>query len=164
MLKDIYGVTANLHSKQRSPNVSVYHAFEDEDKVVILQKIALKGESPLKVGGKLDKGNIIGIMADFGFQRYDRYKTVRVDGVNSIHWGGGTNNIVALFKNKRDAMKCFKTKNLTYWDDRFLDASIETLNEIGTEINIPINVDERIAKAIDGNRLREFLIAAREPR
>lgn len=163
MIKELYGVTANLHKQENPRNISVYRAFVTDSQQALLEKIALRGESSIRVGGTLNIGTVVAITADYGFQRYDRYKSYRVDGVNSIHWGGGTNRIIALFKNMDSALHCFETNNLYYWDERFLDSTIEVITEIGPEINIPINLDERLANSIKQNRLKDFLIAVRVP-
>ncbi len=115
---------------------SVYRISSERDEKgwPIVEKIALRGESAVKLGGRLHNGHFVGIMKD-EINLYDAVwregRPQRPDEVNIVHWGGHTSPIVGLFLNRKEAMRCFKSKNQKNCDSRWRKQTEETLKAIG---------------------------------
>ena len=119
---------------------SVYRVTDqkEEHDWPIVEKIELKGQSKIPVGGRLLNGHFIGITPDRIFlydEDHPRSDGKRLDPlrVNTAFWGGGTSPIVALFLNKEEAISCLKADNLRQCDARWRKQTGETLKVIGKE-------------------------------
>jgi len=107
----------------------------DEKGYPIVEKIALKGESKVPVGGRLKNGYLVGITRD-GILLYDEDhprpdKPQDPKEVNIAFWGGHTSPIVALFLNKEEAIECLNSSGLQNCDSRWRKQTEETLKAIG---------------------------------
>lgn len=104
-------------------------------------KIALKGESEIKIGEKLEKSAMIsvgrqlqafipeggGLTSQFvGFERH-------LENVNTYYHGGQTSDIVALFRSKKSAMRCLASDDLQSYDPRWKRATKGVLRAIGED-------------------------------
>lgn len=128
MINEFYAVT----------RTSVYHVkdkgSDDRPEVV---KIALRGSSAVPIGGKLEGGYMVAIAHGIimyipeggGYSTYER----RLEGVNTRYWGDSTSSIVALFKTKAAAMKCFKIGSSIRCDPRWLKQTKSVIEAIGQD-------------------------------
>ena len=120
---------------------SVYRVSsqKDEKGFPVVEKIALRGESAVPVGGRLHNGHLVGIMKteiNLYYEDYSpfsgrREQPQRPEEVNIHYWGGHTSPIVALFLNKEEAMSCFNSENQKNCDPRWRKQTEETLGAIG---------------------------------
>jgi len=119
---------------------SVYEVkAKDRDGCPSATKIALRGESHIKVGEKLEKSMMISIGSNLtafipeGSGWISPMTTVerRMENVNTFYHGGQTSQIVALFKSKKSAMLCFGQDNLQPYDSRWKIATKGVLAAIG---------------------------------
>src|SRR3989338_5878524 len=102
-----------------------------------IKKIALKGESKVRVGQVISNGTMLAICDTLimfipeggGFTSFER----QISGVNTRYWGGGTSKIVALFKEEKDARFCLNNhiKNNQKYEQKWRQKTIETLRAIG---------------------------------
>ncbi len=164
-MQRFYGLTVYFDPDTKAEvSRSVYEVFINKDKRVVTKKIALQGPSSIAVGGELTLGSVLGILGNKGLQRFDTVRDRRVDEVNTVHWGGGSTSLVALFCRKDAALNCFKANNLKHWDQRFLDASINTIRKIEMAKDYRITLDRSLQRAVQENRLQQYLIAVAEER
>ncbi|MCG7851023.1 MAG: hypothetical protein MIO92_00720, partial [Methanosarcinaceae archaeon] len=56
---------------------------------------------------------------------------IHLEQVNTVYWGWGSSLIVALFKTKTEAMKCFGNTDLKPCDPRWLKSTKLVLEAIG---------------------------------
>jgi hypothetical protein len=117
---------------------SVYHAAHEERNVFPrVEKIALKGESVFPVGYMLSGGTMLAICKDLimyvpeGGGLMNTTFERRIEYVNTYFWGDKTSSIIALFKTKEEAIRCFNKDNLIPCDPRWLKETREVLGEIG---------------------------------
>ena len=117
---------------------SVYHAAHEEGKALPrVEKIALKGESVFPVGYVLDGGTMLAICKDLimyvpeGGGLMNTTFERRIEYVNTRFWGDKTSSIIALFKTKEEALRCFDEKDTVPCDPRWLKETTEVLSEIG---------------------------------
>jgi hypothetical protein len=96
----------------------------------IVEKVALCGESRVKVGGRLKGGTSVGVARGF-ILLYDSHKGQPPEMVNTIHWGGYTSGVIGLFMRKREAMACLKTKYKEILDPRWKAQTEEVRRRIG---------------------------------
>lgn len=155
-LDEFYGVTAEIPDGKKALTVSLYKAFVDEDGSSTLKKIALSGESEIGVMQKLEGKRSVAITFDRGFYRYNLERVLRIWDTNTRHFGPHSNPIVGLFINRDDAFTCFNSKKLKYWDKRFWSQTTDLLKEIGTQIDQPFNLDNKLAKAVEENNLEQM--------
>lgn len=158
MINQFYGVT--LH--RNSGHVSIYEATLT-DHTVVAKKIKENHsvDSVVDIDEVLKNGYVLGVMSDTrGFVMYSQgSRAHRPDGVNTSLWGGNTSPFVGLFTDLDDAIKCLNYSDLTYWDERFLDSSIETIKQIAaseSESN-RIRLDSSVATTLSHDRLRSYL-------
>lgn len=152
MIEKFYGITLSHDSSSKS-----LYEVRLENNEVVLQKVALEGESSIAVGGTLDLGNHLGIMYEGGMQRYDGWGGHRVDTVNTRYWGGGTTGLVALFIDKEKALNCFRSSDLTRWDKRFIDDSVETMAAIERAEHQKIRLDSNLHRSFQAGTIRKML-------
>ena len=128
---------------------SVYKVTDqiDDKGFPIVEKIALKGESSVPVGARLQNGDLVGISKDriclYSDEDDNTYPTKRTqrrsaEEVNTRFWGGGTSPIIALFFNEDEALKCLNTPDLEICDVRWRKQTEEVLATIGN--NHPVFV------------------------
>jgi len=125
-------------------SVYVISDKKDESGVPTVEKIALRGKSKIPVWGRLRNGSLVGITKERillyeGNRRDGRWQ--RPDEVNTVFWGGGTSQIIALFLKKEEAIACSNSENLEAWDSRWEKKTNETLKSIGD--NHPVFVLSR---------------------
>lgn len=120
---------------------------KDDSGFPIVEKIALRNESHVPVGGRLENGRLVGI-ASYGLVMYDEdhprgYSQPHQDPeeVNIAFWGGHTSPIVALFLRKDEAVECFDSSNLRMGDSRWRKQTEEVLQLIGD--NHPVFIISR---------------------
>jgi hypothetical protein len=106
-----------------------------ENRDPIVEKIALRGESRVQIGGRLHNGDFVGIMKG-GLVLYieDHPKDGRIqkpEEVNTAFWGGHTSPIIGLFLELEEAMACHNSENLEICDSRWRKETEETLRAIG---------------------------------
>lgn len=122
---------------------SVYRVSDekDEDGIPIVEKIALKGQSKILVGGRLKNGYLVGISRDriclYQDEEMSPYASINkehprpLEEVNTFFWGGTTSPIIALFFKKDEALKCLNSPDLKYCDPRWKEQTKEVLATIG---------------------------------
>lgn len=128
-----------------------------KEKEVTVKKIALNGESNIKVGDELTNGSVLAICHSYGLQRYYPHKGVRMDDVRTDNFGGGSAPIVGLFKTKESALKCFNSNTPYKWDKRFLQSSRRILKEVGIQTTEPVRLDSYLARAVSENKIAKYL-------
>lgn len=132
MLHEFYAVTIT----------SVYLVKDKgDDGFPSAEKIALRGKSSFPVGYKLQGGIMIAICK--GLQMYipegcglttPMFKSERrIEGVTKRWWGERSSPIVALFKDRDEALKCSECGDLQPCDSRWLEQTKAVLNEIGND-------------------------------
>jgi hypothetical protein len=107
----------------------------------VAKKIALKGESLIKVGDCLRGGTMIAICEylvvyfpeKYGFCHPMTGIERRIEMVNTFYWGGRTSLIVALFKTKKEAHSCFQDTKLQPCDQRWVEQTKNVLAAIGND-------------------------------
>ena len=130
MLSEFYAVT----------KTSVYHvnSRNEEENAPYLEKIAIRGESEIAVGEKLQYGYMVALTGigiilyvpeGGGITSHQR----RIEEVNNRWWGPNTSPVVALFLNKEDALRCNKQPGLIRCDPRWIDSTLEVVHAIGAE-------------------------------
>src|SRR3989338_3156829 len=101
-LHEFFAVT--LHTKGRS--VSIYRVTDkdSENKRPVVEKIALRGESGIPVGQRLNSGTFVGIryvglwlFGDESFQKQTSGKRRHSEEVEEFYQKGHTSPLVALF-------------------------------------------------------------------
>ena len=110
-------------------SVYVVKDEKDEKSCPIVEKIALRGESIIPVGGRLTGGYNVGIMFKAGIVMFPssmRHREPEL--VNVRQWGFCTSPIIALFLEKDNAMKCFNSDNLQDCDTRWKEETLKTLD------------------------------------
>jgi len=122
-----------LHEFYAVTQTSVYLVSDKRDKnfVPLVKKIALKGESKIPVGGRLKKGNLVGI-SRFGIILYDDSKR-RDPELNMVLWRGISSSITGLFFNKKQALACLYSKSLQMCDCRWQRQTKEVVEAIGKD-------------------------------
>jgi len=105
-LREFYAVT----------NTSVYLVSEerDPDGTPTVEKIALRSDSSIPVGGRLKYGHLVAVTPrgvflyheDFSPYSGPRDRPQRPEEVNTRYWGGSTSPVVGLFLNRPDAVGC----------------------------------------------------------
>ena len=101
----------------------------------VATKIALRGESELKIGAALEGGTMLAITTCLqmyipeggGITSFKR----EIEGVNTRYWFGHSSDIVALFSNEKAARECFSKSDLVTCDPRWLNSTREVLDRIG---------------------------------
>jgi hypothetical protein len=132
-LEEFYAVTASSRS------TSVYHIVAKGNDIPEVTKIEVKGYSTVHVGHKLQTGTMLAITQQLqmflpeggGVLGLTTSFERNIEHVNTFWWGGHSSAIVALFKNKGDALECFEHKRLTIADHRWLRQTTEVIEEIG---------------------------------
>jgi hypothetical protein len=118
---------------------SVYSVKDQKDEkgIPIVEKIALKGESKISVGQRLNGGSYVGITPE-GIILYDEDHPRNIgrlrqkpEEVNIAFYGGRTSPIVALFLSKDKSMVCFNSEGLKPSDSRWEKETKEVLRSIG---------------------------------
>lgn len=107
--------------------------WKDEKGEPEIEKIALKGESSVPIGGMITGGNLVGItkrgIVSYNNSSKNRY---RPEQVNILHHGGTTSPITALFIKVGEAKICFfESKNFQNCDPRWRKQTEEVLAAIG---------------------------------
>lgn len=120
---------------------SVYKAIiGGKGNVPCIIKIKLKGESKVPVGTKLSNGTMLAICKTLilfipeggGLSSTER----QISMVNTRYWGGGTSQIVALFKTEEEANFCVEhhtKKDHEQYRDGWQKSTIEVLRAIGND-------------------------------
>lgn len=123
-----------LHKFYAVTQTSVYLVTDKRDKnrVPLVKKIALKGESKIPVGGRLKEGSLVGITR-FGIILYDDIKGRDPELINIALWGGRSSPITALFLNKKQALACLNSKSLQMCDCRWQRQTKEVDEAIGKD-------------------------------
>ncbi len=152
MLKQFYAVTAWSYPY----SLGVYRVSLQGTNVQIL-KVFAKGNSDIQVGDELDHGNTLSVTYHKGLLRYNPYNYLRSDQLNPVHRGDHTSPIVGIFKTKTRALQCYKTKNLQYWDPRFLQDSIWALTQIATNEHPIVKLDSVLWRGFKADMLPQFL-------
>ncbi len=116
-------------------NTSVYHVeYDKKHNQAKATKIALKGESKVKLGQVLD-GPMVAIARWLqfyvpeggGLTSYER----KLEMINTKWWFGNTSNIVALFFEEEKARSClFDNNDLFSCDPRWLDSTRKVVDAI----------------------------------
>jgi len=129
LLNEFYAVT----------KTSVYHVKAHSPWVASATKIALRGESQVAVGQDIAEGGMIAIGK--GLQAYipEKYGMSHpLTGfernplnINTRYWGWSSSWIVALFKEKEEAMSCFNDTGQQKCDPRWIDSTKQVIKEIG---------------------------------
>lgn len=104
------------------------------------EKIALKGDSKIAVGGKVS-GIMIAIARNLQPFTPEGHAFVSpatsfvrdLAKVNTHWWGVGTSPIVALFLDKEEALACLTEEQLQPCDARWVKQTMAVLNEIGDD-------------------------------
>lgn len=128
-LDEFFALTLNSLTR----GVSVWRVSSKKERnIPIVEKIAIIGQSPIPVGGKLSGGSFAGVMKScILLYNTPNQKRQRPEEVNSAYWGGNTSPIAALFIKKDDAMVCLHSKGLKHCDPRWRKETEETLSKIG---------------------------------
>lgn len=155
MIKRFYAVTA--YNGNKAPKSASVYEVRIENNEAIVQKIALKGKSSLKVGDRLDKGSVVAVSHSSGLQRYTPHKGLRMDDVNTINFGGGSAPIVALFSRIDSAIRCLQKEELKNWDKRFKKSTEKVLRKIGVQTTELVRLDHRLFVAVNENKISEYL-------
>jgi len=126
-----------IHEFYAVTRTSVYRVSDERDEkgFPIVEKVALKGESPVSVGERLKNGHSVGIMKT-GIVLYDYWHKEhnrRPEMINTAHWGGETTPITGLFLRKKEAMKCLLAEDLQMCDKRWQQETEEVLRAIGDD-------------------------------
>jgi hypothetical protein len=129
-------------------SVYIVNDNKDESGIPTVEKIILREKSKVPVGGRLRNGKLVGITEERILLYYENYpgrgkRLQRPEDANE--WGGGTSQIIALFFNKEEAMKCSDSPDLKAWDPRWEKQTKEVLNSIGD--NHPVFVLSRTLTA-----------------
>ncbi len=118
---------------------SVYSVTDkrDENGWPIVEKIALRKESFIPIGGRLENGRLVGVTS-IGILLYDEDhprpgRRQLPEMVNIAFYGGKTSPIIALFLEKDEAMACSNSENLEISDLRWRGQTEEVLNMIGND-------------------------------
>ncbi len=128
MIERFYAVTTT----------SLYEVSAEKDGlgIPLVVKLALKGASLVKVGGRLHNGRLIAvtrlglILYDEEFPRPGRRQ--RIEEVSFIFWGGNTSPIIGLFLDIQEAIICFNClPNVKFGDKRWQKETQEVLDSIG---------------------------------
>ena len=129
MVQEFYAVTTT----------SVYHvqARDDNSPYPSATKIALKGPSRISVGGKLNGGRVIAItkrLVSYTPESGSAGTLPRtIEHINVHCWRMQSSSIVALFKTKEEALRCFEHNNCDAPDLRWAKETAEVLKEIGDD-------------------------------
>ncbi len=118
---------------------SVYEVGTEPDGRAFAKKIALSGSSNFPVGRKLKGADMIAIcknLVAFTPERYGMTSPLtaverRIEMVNTRWWGEQTSLIAALFKDKADALLCFRKADRVACDLRWAPFTKEVLAAIG---------------------------------
>lgn len=123
-----------IHEFFTVTQTSVYKVTDEKDEksCPLVEKMALKGESAIPIGGRLKGGYHVGIMFKAGIVLFPSSESYREpELVNIQSHGSKTSSIIALFLSKDEAVACLNSKNLQSCDARWKEETLETLNEIG---------------------------------
>src|SRR3989344_5269279 len=104
-----------------------------DDPCPVAKKIAIKGDiqsvtqNKIAIGTELKNGTMIAITHQLqayipeggGMTSFCR----KIEGVNTRWWGGHSSAIVALFTQKKDAMKCLSNSDLEECDPRWINST-----------------------------------------
>lgn len=112
-----------------------------EKSVPWMEKIALRRENQFNIGHKICDGTMISISRELtmflpvGRNHISLKPTVEREilYVSPAHWGAREEGIVALFLNKRAALKCFRYANSKPCDSNWRAETMEVLRAIGTK-------------------------------
>ena len=107
----------------------------------VVEKIALRGESGIPIGHRLNYGTFIGINKNglwlFGDTSFQNQKPGnrrrRAEEVEDFFQKGKTSPIVALFLTEDKARECFSVENLVRVDSRWRTETEEVLKAIGND-------------------------------
>ena len=119
---------------------SVYHVTSGGQYRASAVKIALEGDSNLPIGSELcSEYEMLAITKrlqafvpeKYGLARPNTDFETRVEMVNTFFWGASSSAIIALFKTKEEAIKCFDDTALEPCDKRWLESTRLVLREIG---------------------------------
>lgn len=105
------------------------------------EKIALRGESDIPIGGKIKSGGMIAIARRLQAFIPDGYGLAtplcsierRLEMVNVSWWQGRTSEIVALFLEQDAALDCFQQLDLEVCDPRWEKQTRQVIESIGDE-------------------------------
>ena len=118
---------------------SLYEVEVLGKKIPVLEKLALRGESSIPVGGKfigedkiLSIGRQLILFIPEGGGYIGSFER-KIEQVNTRYWGAQTSPIIALFLKKNEAEKCFKSENQQECDTRWVKETKEVLKAIGEE-------------------------------
>ncbi|MFZ2193308.1 MAG: hypothetical protein WAV31_03615 [Candidatus Moraniibacteriota bacterium] len=111
-----------------------------EDCRPFAKKIALKEESEVAVG-KILSGSLLAIAPWLQFYNPQEKRLLfsegsserRLDFVPFRRWGMKTSDIVALFRTKKKAQKCFSSSDLKQCDSRWIKDTIEVVGLISED-------------------------------
>lgn len=127
MLTHFYAVTA---SESSSSLYKVSRKFEAGTVSVEVEKLALRGESAVPVGGRFG-GRLLAVCK--WLVAYTPEAPIKkIDETDPKYWDRFTNLIVALFLNEGEAQKCFKNEKETIpCDPRWDKETREVIDAIG---------------------------------
>lgn len=140
-MKEIFAVTVS-HSIYR---IDLKTRAENDQPIV--EKVAGRPESKIKVGERLRNGYFVGI-GEWGIVLYHPgSRSDRAEDTNIVNWGGKTAQVVALFALKRQAEMCADKNDLKPFDPRWQEPTSEILRQIGDDHPI-VKLQARLAMEI----------------
>ncbi len=130
MLNEFYAVT----------ETSIYHVQAKGPYLASAVKIVIRGKSKIPLNDDLCKSAmmiaICKVLQAFTPEKYGAltpksgYQS-EISKVSTCYWGPHSSRIIALFKNKEDALACFYVTNPKPCDHRWIASTKTVLNEIG---------------------------------
>jgi len=117
---------------------SIYEIFaRGRDNRPVVQKIALDGPSVFSIGQELETGTMVAIgkmIINYipeggGLTSFER----RVESVNTCYFTSNTSRVVALFLTYDEAKECFRHKDRTPGDKRWLAQTRAVIEAIGPD-------------------------------
>lgn len=129
-------MSKDIHEFYAVTRTSVYRVTDEiQDNFPLVEKIALKGESGLKVGSRLRNGRYVGVMK-YAICLYDLSPSRGMqppDMVSTRSWGGTTTPITALFLDRDEALLCLEISDRMDWDQRWQRQTREVIGAIGSK-------------------------------
>ncbi len=124
-----------MHRFYAVTTTSVYLVSDEKNEYgwPTVEKIALNGQSRVKVGSRLKNGGLVAVARDriFLYDGFDKNTRRSPEKIGTIHWGGIASGIIGLFLHKEEAMACFKKEDKTILDPRWKNQTDEVRNRIG---------------------------------
>ena len=126
-----------MHKFYAVTTTSVYLVSDEKNEYgwPTVEKIALDGQSRVKVGSRLKNGGLVAVARDriFLYDGFNENTRRSPERINTRHWGGITSGIVGLFLHKKEAMICFKEKDKIILDPRWKIQTDKVRDRIGSK-------------------------------